>query len=265
MVPSQDVRVGARLSKSQYQFTLWTSDINELQTWTPKVVDAVRMIPELIDVSTDREQGGLRANVVIDRLAASRLCLSIERWTALLSDAFAQSQVSTVYTQRNQYRIVLEVDPRYQRDPADLSQVYVKASTSAGSSNGCAGAIASQLTTIASTGVVSPNIAANQVPLSAVPRFEDSFAPLVVNHQGQFPSVTITYNLGRRLGIEEAAAAIKKGGADLHLPDSLHAEFAGDIKDFSQSIGAQPILLLAALLTVYICHALRREWITPPS
>ncbi len=264
MVPSQDVRVGARLSKSQYQFTLWTSDINELQTWTPKVVDAVRMIPELIDVSTDREQGGLRANVVIDRLAASRLCVSIQDIDNTLSDAFAQAQVSTVYTQRNQYRIVLEVDRRYQRDPADLGQIYVKASTSAGSTNGCAGAIASQLTTIASTGVVSPNIAANQVPLSAVARFEDSFAPLVVNHQGQFPSVTITYNLARRLGIEEAAAAIKKAVADLHLPDSLHAEFAGDIKDFSQSIGAQPILLLAALATVYIVLGVLYESLAHP-
>ena len=264
MVPSQDVRVGARLSKSQYQFTLWTSDINELQTWTPKVLDAVRIIPGLIDVSTDREQGGLRANVVIDRLAASRLCVSVQDIDNTLSDAFAQAQVSTVYTQRNQYRIVLEVDRRYQRDPADLSQIYVKASTSAGSSNGCAGAIASLLTTIASTGVVSPSIAANQVPLSAVARFEDSFAPLVVNHQGQFPSVTITYNLGRRVGIEEAAAAIKKAVAELRLPDSVRAEFAGDIKDFSQSIGAQPILLLAALATVYIVLGVLYESLAHP-
>src|SRR5712671_1372444 len=264
MVPSQDVRVGARLSKSRYQFTLWTSDISELQTWTPKVLDAVRTIPGLIDVSTDREQGGLRANVVIDRLAASRLCVSVQDIDNTLSDAFAQAQVSTVYTQRNQYRIVLEVDRRYQRDPADLSQVYVKASGSAGNSNGCAGAIASQLTTIASTGVVSPNIAANQVPLSAVARFEDSFAPLVVNHQGQFPSVTITYNLGRRAGIEEAAAAIKKAVAELRLPDSVRAEFAGDIKDFSQSIGAQPILLLAALATVYIVLGVLYESLAHP-
>jgi len=161
-------------------------------------------------------------------------------------------------------RRISQDDHRYQRDPADLSQIYVKASTSAGSSNGCAGAIASLLTTIASTGVVSPGIAANQVPLSAVARFEDSFAPLVVNHQGQFPSVTITYNLGRRVGIEEAAAAIKKAVAELRLPDSVHAEFAGDIKDFSQSIGAQPILLLAALVTVYIVLGVLYESLAHP-
>ena len=125
MFPAQDLRVGARISKAQYQYTLWGSDLVELQAWTPKVVDRLRMLPGLVDVSTDREQGGLQANVAIDRTMAARLGVSIQSIDDALNNAFAQRQISTIYTQRNQYRVVLEVPPQAQRDPSDLSRVYV--------------------------------------------------------------------------------------------------------------------------------------------
>jgi multidrug efflux pump subunit AcrB len=267
MVASQDLRTGARYSKAQYQFTLWGSNLRELQDFAPRVIEAVRKIPGLVDVSTDREQGGLQANIVIDRAAASRLCVQIQDIDNALSNAFAQTQISTLYTQRNQYRVILEIDRHYQRDPSDLSRLYVKASgsaTSGGASTaGCAGAVASLLTTNASTGVIS-DIAANQVPLSAVAQFGKSVAPLVVNHQGQFPAITITYNLAPSVGLERASAAIHRTVADLHMPDSVHAELAGDVKEFAQTAGAQPFLLLTALVAVYIVLGVLYESLAHP-
>jgi multidrug efflux pump len=262
-VPAQDLRVGARSSKSQYQFTLWSSDIEELTRWTPKILEQVRMVPGLIDVSTDREQGGLQANVVIDRLAAARLCVNVQDIDSALNDAFAQAQVSTIYAARNQYRVILEVDRQFQRDPSDLNHVFVKASSSASGDSGCAGAIAMAQAVNAATGVIS-GIAPNEVPLSAVARFEKSLAPLVVNHQGQFPSVTITYNLASNIGLEEAYTRIQRAVTDLNLPDTIHPEAAGDVKAFAQTVGAQPVLLVAALIAVYIVLGVLYESLAHP-
>jgi multidrug efflux pump subunit AcrB len=263
MFAAQDVRVGARKSKSQYQFTLWAPDVDELQSWMPKVLDAVRKLPELTDVSTDREQGGLQADVIIDRLAASRLCVKIQDINNALNNSFAQRQISIIYTQRNQYRVILEIDRQFQRDPADLSRIYVKASGSFAGNAQCAGAIASAQATNAATGVVA-GIAPNEVPLSAVARFSKSSAPLVVNHQGQFPSITITYNLAVNAGIEQAAASIRETVANLHLPDTIHADLAGDTKAFTQTVGVQPILILAALIAVYIVLGVLYESLAHP-
>ncbi|HEV3397165.1 MAG TPA: efflux RND transporter permease subunit, partial [Xanthobacteraceae bacterium] len=276
MIATRDVRVGGRPSKAQYQFTLWSPDVEDLQHWTPLVLQRVRAIADragLTDVTTDREQGGLEADVVIDRAAASRLCVAVQDIDNALNDAFAQRQISTYYTQRNQYRVVLEIDPAFQRDPIDLDRVYVQASaaprpaaiaaTSAASAStaapGCAGTVLSSAPASGSltagnsvsgstnTGVVS-GAALNQVPLSAVARFERSAAPLVVNHQGQFPAVTITYNLKPNVGIEQASAALVQAVNDLHMPDTIHAEFAGDVKAFAATVSAQPWLILAALI-----------------
>jgi multidrug efflux pump len=263
LVPAQDLRVGARASKSQYQFTLWSSDIDELTRWTPKVLEQVRRLPGLIDVSSDREQGGLQANVVIDRLAAARLCVNVRDIDNALNDAFAQAQVSTIYSARNQYRVVLEIDREFQRDPSDLTSIYVKASGSAGAANGCAGAIAAAQAANAATGVIS-GIPPNEVPLASVARFEKSSAPLVVNHQGQFPSVTITYNLAANSGLEEATASIQRAVADLHLPDVIHSEAAGDVRAFAQTVGAQPVLLGVALIVVYIVLGVLYESLAHP-
>jgi multidrug efflux pump len=289
MVATRDVRVGGRSSKSQYQFTLWSPDVDDLQHWMPIVLQQVRSIAEsagLTDITTDREQGGLQADVLIDRAAASRLCVAVQDIDNALNDAFAQRQISTYYTQRNQYRVVLEIDPTFQRDPNDLSRVYVQASAaprpsasatgaSTAASPGCAGTPVSSAPASGSltsgnsaspnnnTGVVS-GAALNQVPLSAVARFQKSTAPLVVNHQGQFPAVTITYNLKPGVGIEEASASVIKAVNDLHMPDTIHADFAGDVKAFAATVNAQPWLILAALIAVYIVLGVLYESLAHP-
>jgi hydrophobe/amphiphile efflux-1 (HAE1) family protein len=234
MVPAQDLRAGGRRSDSQYQFTLWSADIDALHAWVPKVLDRVKELPGVVDVTTDREQGGLQANISIDRGTAARLGVRIQDIDNALNDAFSQRQISTIYTQRNQYRVILEVDRRYQRDPSDLTHLYV-----VGKGN-------------------------TQVPLSQVARVERSIAPLVVNHQGQFPAVTITYNLVADAVIEEVTAGIEQAVAEMHIPDTIHADFAGDVKAFKRSIGAQPLLLLAALIAVYIVLGVLYESLAHP-
>jgi multidrug efflux pump len=292
MVPTRDVRVGGRSSKSQYQFTLWSPDVEDLQHWTPLVLQRVRSIAEsagLTDITTDREQGGLQAEVEIDRAAAARLCVTVQDIDNALNDAFAQRQISTYYTQRNQYRVVLEIDPTFQRDPTDLDRIYVQASaaprpsanaatsaTNAGTTApGCAGNVISSAPASGSltsgnsasptnnTGVVS-GAALNQVPLSAVAHFHKGSAPLVVNHQGQFPAVTITYNLKPGAGIEDASAKLVAAVNDLHMPDTMHAEFAGDVKAFAATVSAQPWLVLAALIAVYIVLGVLYESLAHP-
>jgi hydrophobe/amphiphile efflux-1 (HAE1) family protein len=234
MFPAQDVRIAARYSSSSYQFTLWDADLDELLRLVPIVVNKVQSLPELIDVTTDREQNGLQVNVAIDRAAAARLGVRIQDIDNALNNAFAQRQISTIYTERNQYRVILEVDPHFQRDPSDLSRVYI------------AGA------------------GGTQVPLSSVARFEKTLAPLVVNHQGQYPAVTITYNLAPDVPIETAMAAIDKAVAELHLPDTLRTDFAGDARAYRGSVGAQPLIILAALLAVYVILGVLYESLAHP-
>jgi multidrug efflux pump len=234
MFPAQDVRAGGRQADSSYQFTLWSPNLDELLRLVPTVVKKVETLPEVVDVTTDREQNGLQANIVIDRPAAARLGVRIQDIDNALNNAFAQRQISTIYSQRNQYRVILEVDPAFQRDPSDLSQVYVAGSGSA------------------------------QVPLSSVARVEKALAPLVINHQGSFPSVTITYNLAPDVTIQDATSAIERGVAELHLPDTVRAEFAGDARVFQRSVGAQPLVILAALLVVYIILGVLYESLAHP-
>src|SRR5665811_1563234 len=234
MVPAQDLRVGGRQSDSQYQFTLWSADIDALQSWVPKVMDQVKQVAGVTDVTTDREQGGLQANISIDRQAAARLGVRIQDIDNALNDAFSQRQISTIYRQRNQYRVILEVDRKYQRDPGDLTHVDVT-----GKGN-------------------------TQVPLSEVAHVERSIAPLVVNHQGQFPAVTITYNILPNFPIEDVTAGIERAMAAMHIPDTIHADFAGDVQAFKQSVGAQPLLLLAALVAVYIVLGVLYESLAHP-
>jgi multidrug efflux pump len=234
LVPSQDLRVGGRQSNSQYQFTLWSPDIDQLQAWVPKVLERVRALPGIIDVTTDREQGGLQANIVIDRDMATRLGVRIQDIDNALNDAFSQRQISTIYSARNQYRVVLEVDDKYQRDPTNLADLYV------------------------------PGKGNSQVPLSAVAKFTRGIAPLVANHQGQFPSTTITYNVAPDMPLETATADLQQAVAQLHIPDTIHADFAGDVQAFRQSAGAQPLLILAALIAVYIVLGVLYESLAHP-
>jgi multidrug efflux pump len=232
--PMQDVRVGGRQSDATYQYTLWDADYRELLEWAPRVLAAVQKVPGLVDVSTDREQGGLQVNVDIDRVAAARLGVRIQDIANTLNNAYAQRQISTLYTQRNQYRVILEVDPQYQRDPVDLARLYVKGADNA------------------------------QVPITAVTKITRGLSPLVVNHQGLFPAITISFGLGEHTTIQEATRLIDQTVAELHLPDSLHAEFAGDARAFRQSMGAQPLLILAALVAVYIVLGVLYESLAHP-
>ena len=235
MWPAQQLpNVGGRWSKSQYQFTLIDTDAEELFKWVPRVQDRIRRIPGIIDVTSDRELGGLQANVVIDRAAASRLGVRVQDIDNALNNAFAQRQISTVFTQRNQYRVILETDPQFQRDPSDLDRVFVA---------GRGG---------------------TQVPLSAVARFEKSNTPLSINHQGQFPAVTISWNNTAEMSLEGATNAVMQAVAEMHLPESVKTDFAGDMKVFRESASSQEVLILAALLAVYIVLGVLYESLAHP-
>ena len=234
LFPVQDLRAGARQGKAQYQFTLWDPDFDELLQNFPKVLERMRQIPGLVDVASDREKGGLQANVVIDRDKASRLGVAIQDIDNALGDAYGQRQISTNYTQRNQYRVVLEVTQSRSRDPSDFDGLYV------------------------------PGRGGVAVPLSAVAHVERGTAPLVVNHQGQFPSITITYNLKPDTPIGTATDAVQKAVDDMHLPASLHAEFAGDAKSVADNSSGQGVLIVVALLAVYIVLGVLYESLVHP-
>jgi multidrug efflux pump len=234
MTASQDIRVGARQGRAQYQLTFWSPEFDTLYAWVPRILERLTKVPGLVDVTTDREQGGLQATISIDRQAASRLGVRIQDIDNALNNAFAQRQISTIYTQRNQYQIVLEVDPRYQRDPTDLSRVFV------------------------------PGQGGAQVPLNGLIRMEKTLAPLVVNHQGPFPAVTITYNLKPDVTLDEATQAIGQAVAELRMPDSIRAEAAGDAKAFAAQASTQPLLIIAALISVYIVLGVLYESLAHP-
>jgi multidrug efflux pump len=230
----QDLRTGARQGKAQYQLTLWDPNFAELVEWFPKVLERVRKVPGLVDVASDREKGGLEANVVIDRAGASRLGVAIQDIDNALGDAYAQKQISTIFSQRNQYRVVLEVTPSRSRDPSDFADLYV------------------------------PGRNHVAVPLSAVAHVERTSAPLVVNHQGQFPSITITYNLTPSTPVGLATDAVQKAVDEMHLPAGLHAEFAGDAKAIADNSSGQGVLILVALLAVYIVLGVLYESLVHP-
>jgi multidrug efflux pump len=232
--PARDIRTGARQSNSDYQFTLWSTDIGELYSWLQKVVDRIKQVPGITDVNTDREQGGLQVNIAIDRQTASRLGVRVEDISNALANAFSQRQISTIYTQRNQYRVVLEVEPRYQKDPADFAHIFVPGSNGA------------------------------QVPLTTLIRTEKALAPLVVNHQGPFPAFTVSYSLRPDVSLDEATQAIRDAVAELHLPDSIRADSAGDAKAFAQQANSQVLLIVGALLAVYIVLGVLYESLAHP-
>ncbi len=234
MFALQDVRTGARQADSSYQFTIWDPDFEELVHWAPIVNDKLKTIDAITDVSTDRQPGGLQANVVIDRVAAARLGVRIQDIDSALNDAFGQRQISTLFTQRNEYRVVLEIDPRYQRDPTDVSKIYV-----VGANN-------------------------TQVPLSAVTQVKRGLQPLVINHQGQFPAVTLSFNLAEGVTLEEATQAVDHGVLELHMPDTVHADFAGDAAAYRNTIVAQLLLIGAALVAIFIVLGVLYESLAHP-
>ena len=222
MQPVQDLTVENRVSRTQYQYTLEDADSRELAEWTPRLIAKLKELPELREVASDQQNGGLQAMLDIDRDTASRLGIVPQLIDDTLYDAFGQRQVSTIYTQLNQYHVVLEVLPAYQENPDALKSIYVKSASGA------------------------------QVPLSSFTRFVPGTTPLAINHQGQFPSVTLSFNLAPGVALGHAVTAIKNAERQIGLPVSIRPSFQGTAQAFQASLATQPLLILAALITVYI-------------
>ena len=232
--PVQDVRVGGRLGGAQYQYTLQADEPKDLFEWAPRVVRQLRQLKELTDVNSDQQDRGRQASLVIDRPTAARLGVTPQAIDATLYDAFGQRQVSTMYTPLNQYHVVMEVTPEFWQDPGALRYVYVK---------GTDGRLS---------------------PLSAFTRYETSTAPLTVNHSGQFPSVTISFNLPVGVALGQAVDAINAAEAEMHLPATIRGSFSGTAQAFQESLANEPILIAAALLTVYIVLGVLYESLIHP-
>jgi multidrug efflux pump subunit AcrB len=222
MQAQQDLNIGGRLSQAQYQYTLQGEDLAELNRWAPLLLQKLRALPQLEQVNTDQQDKGLAANVIIDRDTASRLGIAAQDIDSVLYDAFGQRQVSTIYEPLNQYHVVMEVAPGFQQSPETLETTYVH------SSNG------------------------NLVPLSAFAHFGPANTSLAVNHQGQWPAVTISFNLAPGVSLGQATQLIENAQRTIRFPATIHASFQGTAAAFKESLDNEPILIMAALLAVYI-------------
>ncbi len=274
MQPVQDLTVEDRVSRTQYQYTLEDPDQRELNYWTAKLMAKLQTIPSLRDVATDQQTSGLAAALTIDRVTASRMGITPQQIDQTLYDAFGQRQVSTMYTQLNQYHIILETQPEFQKNPSKLQDIYVRSALApsalttaaagtltATSSTGNAASTASPTPTASTNNAVSAgsanptpvaSINGGAVPLSTFTRFEMKSSPLSVNHQGQFPVVTISFNLAPNASLGEATKEIDKAQKEIGMPLSVQGEFQGTAASFQASLSNEPILILAALVTVYI-------------
>jgi multidrug efflux pump len=222
MQSAQDLTIGGRMGNAQYQYTIQGEDLKELSAWAPRLLQKLRTVKELRDVNSDQQDRGLDAEVTIDRDTAARLGITPQDIDNALYDAFGQRQVSTIYRQLNQYHVVMEVDPQYQMSPAALQSVYVH------STNG------------------------QMVPLASIAHFGPSNTSLAVNHQGQFPSITISFNLAPNISLGQATQAIDAAKRDIRLPATIHASFQGTAAAFQEALANQLLLIVTAILTVYI-------------
>ncbi len=296
MQPVQDLTVEDRVSRTQFQYTLEDANPDELNEWTGKLVAKLKTLPELVDVATDQQTAGLAATLVIDRLTASRMGISPQMIDQTLYDAFGQRQVSTLYTQLNQYHVVLEAMPSFQRNPDKLHDIYVRSASAAGAAPGTGGSSPTSATSATATsaggtgagaagsaggslitatsagagasgGLTGPTATASQgsalpgavgaangaaVPLSAFTHFAPRSASLAINHQGQFPVVTISFNLSPDASLGDATKAIERAQQQIGMPLSIQAAFQGTAASFRTSLANEPLLILAALITVYI-------------
>jgi multidrug efflux pump len=219
---TQDLRIGGRGGNAQYQYTIQSENLDDLNKWAPVLLQQLRKETVLTDVNSDQQNSGLQASLVYDRETAARLGITPQLIDATLYDAFGQRQVSTMYTQLNQYHVVMEVEPRFWQSPAGLNEIYLHSTT---------GGI---------------------VPLSAVAHYEPATAPLAVNHQGQFPAVTLSFNLAPGVALSEAVQAINQTEQSIGMPATIHGSFSGTAEAFQSSLRSEPLLIVAALLAVYI-------------
>jgi multidrug efflux pump len=286
MQPVQNITVDDRVSRTQYQYTLEDPDVNELDSWTNRFVDKLQQLPELEDVATDQQTGGLTVSLAIDRVSASRLGIAPSTIDQTLYDAFGQRQINTMYTQLNQYHVIMEAQPNFANDPQKLNKIYIQGNASSGASGAAAStsysasasatagsnaATESALYTpssgiltppagnlaTTSTGSSSPNTntsstPSNAVPLGAFTRMETGTESLSINHQGQFPAVTVSFNLADNASLGEAIDAINKTAKNMNFPASVQAGFQGTAASFENSLSNEALLILAALVTVYI-------------
>jgi multidrug efflux pump len=289
MQPVQNITVDDRVSRTQYQYTLEDPNQTELNEWTGKFVAKLKKLPQLADVATDQQTGARAVSLMIDRMTASRLGIAPATVDNTLYDAFGQRQISTMYTQLNQYHVILEAMPQFQQDPNQLSKLYIQsgastgtsgpgASTSfaaSGSSSAGSNATTSSVkytpsanTLTAPTSAIRPTsgtsspggsqntqastTGSNAVPLSTFSHYEATTEALSINHQGQFPSVTVSFNLAPGAALGSAITAIDKTAADMKFPASLQSDFQGTAASFKNSLSGEALLILAALVTVYI-------------
>ena len=231
---AQDVRTGGRQSDSDYQYTLVSTDLDLLNKWAPLVAKRMETVEGITDVSSDRDPGGLELRLAIDRQMASSLGVKVQDIDTALNNAYSQRQISTIYTQRNQYKVVMEVEQNAQRDPADLTKIYVSG----------AGGV--------------------QVPLSAVVRYERGLSPLAVYHQGSLPSSTVSFGLLPNVTLQDATARIQRAVDELHMPEGIRGTFDGSAGDFAKTSGRQPLLILGALVAMYIVLGILYESLAHP-
>ena len=287
MQPVQNITVDDRVSRTQYQYTLEDPDQNELNLWTNQFVEKMKNISGLEDVATDQQMGGLAVSLVIDRVTASRLGIAPTTIDNTLYDAFGQRQINTMYTQLNQYHVILEAQPQFQLDPDKLNHIYIQAnaaagttgagaSSSSGSGSTSAGSNALTATTLftPSAGLLTPpssvltsgttlqvgatsagitsSVPSRAIPLSAFSHFESTTEPLSITHQGQFPSITVSFNLAPHASLGSAISSITMLQQNMNMPPSLQADFQGTAASFRNSLSNEPLLILAAMVTVYI-------------
>ncbi len=291
MQPVQNITVDDRVSRTQYQYTLEDPDANELNDWTNRFVSKLKNLPQLEDVATDQQTGGLAVSLIIDRVTASRLGIAPSTIDNTLYDALGQRQINTMYTQLNQYHVILEALPQFQHDPNVLQHLYIQANASSGTSGpGASSSFASSgsssagsnatttsvlytpssgvlvpitnalspsnsstgSTSNSSANTVSSTVMSNAVPLSAFTHVQRATEALSINHQGQFPSVTVSFNLAPNAALGSAITAIDKVQKDMNMPPSLQADFQGTAASFKNSLSNEALLILAALVTVYI-------------
>jgi multidrug efflux pump len=219
---SQDIRIGGRATKGQYIYSLVSPSQDDLNSFVPKLMAALQKNPKLKDLTTDQQQQGLQSNVVVDRIKASQLGIQPEQVDSALYSAFGQRAVSVVYNDRDQFHVILEALPQYLADPTALDKIYISGTT----------------------GI--------EVPLSAIAHFQTSNTPTAINHQGQFPAVTFSFNLDPGTSLEQATAIIEKAASDIHMPDSIRGSFQGTAQVFQDSLSSEPVLILTAIIAVYI-------------
>jgi multidrug efflux pump len=234
MVPAQDIRAGGRQSDSNYQYTLSSTDLELLQKWAPLVAKRMETVEGINDVSSDRDPGGLQLKLAIDRKTAASLGVQVQDIDNALNNAFSQRQISIVYTQRNQYQVVLETDPRFQTDPSDLQRIFV-----AGAND-------------------------SQIPLSALVHTQRDLAPLAVTHTQSFPSTTVSFNVVDDVPLEIATSNIQRAVDELHMPEGIRGSFDGNAGDFNKTASHQPLLILGALVAMYIVLGVLYESMVHP-